>query len=114
MGVDVRELLERTHEMAHACDAAVPVEKNPGVWLGAVMGELAGQGRDKVTLIVSPRVAALGYWLEQLLAESTGKQGRGLIPIEGEPVGRPEAYGPDRLFVHFRMDGEPEDPAVSG
>ena len=112
MGVDVRELLERAHEMAHSCDASVPVEQNPGVWLGAVMGALANRGRNKVTLITSPRVATLGYWLEQLLAESTGKQGRGLVPVEGEPVGRPDEYGPDRLFVHVRMDGENEDDAI--
>jgi transaldolase/glucose-6-phosphate isomerase len=112
MGLDVRELLERTNEMAHSCDAAVQVEKNPGIWLGAVLGELGLGGRNKVTLLVSPRVAALGYWLEQLLAESTGKQGKGLVPIEGEPVGEPRAYGPDRLFVHVRVNGEPEDEAV--
>src|SRR5262249_24654405 len=66
MGVDVRELLERAQEMAHSCDAAVPVEQNPGVWLGAVMGALANQGRNKVTLLMSPQVRTLGYWLEQL------------------------------------------------
>jgi transaldolase/glucose-6-phosphate isomerase len=112
MGVDVRELLERTQEMAHSCDAAVPVEKNPGVWLGAVMGSLANRGRNKLTLLMSPRVATFGYWLEQLIAESTGKQGRGIVPVEGEPPGRPEAYGDDRLFVHVRVNGEADDPAV--
>jgi transaldolase / glucose-6-phosphate isomerase len=112
MGVDVRELLERTQEMAHSCDAAVPVEKNPGVWLGSVMGALANQGRNKLTLLMSPQVATFGYWLEQLLAESTGKHGRGIVPVEGEPVGRPEAYGGDRLFVHVRVNGEADDLAV--
>jgi transaldolase / glucose-6-phosphate isomerase len=112
MGVDVRELLERAQEMAHSCDTAVPVEKNPGLWLGAVMGALAGEGRNKVTLVVSPRVAALGYWLEQLLAESTGKQGRGIVPVEGEPPGAPEVYGQDRLFVHVRLDDDPENEEV--
>jgi glucose-6-phosphate isomerase len=112
MGVDVRELLERAQEMAHSCDAAVPVEQNPGLWLGAVLGGLGVRGRNKVTLAMSPEVATLGYWLEQLLAESTGKQGRGLVPVEGEPLGRPEAYGQDRLFVQVRMNGEAEDPAV--
>jgi glucose-6-phosphate isomerase len=112
MGVDVRELLERAVEMQHACDAAVPVDRNPGVWLGAVLGALGGRGRNKVTLIPSPRVAALGYWLEQLLAESTGKQGRGLVPVEGEPLGRPESYGSDRLFVEIRANGDAEDPRV--
>jgi transaldolase/glucose-6-phosphate isomerase len=112
MGVDVRELLERAHEMAHSCDASVPVEKNPGVWLGAVMGGLATLGRNKLTLVISPQVSALGYWLEQLLAESTGKLGRGIVPVEGEPVGRLEAYGADRLFVHVRVNGEDDDPNI--
>jgi transaldolase/glucose-6-phosphate isomerase len=112
MGMDVRELLERTQEMAASCDAAVPVEKNPGVWLGAVMGGLANRGRNKLTLLMSPQVATFGYWLEQLLAESTGKNGRGIVPVEGEPVGTPEVYGADRLFAHLRVNGEPEDAAV--
>ena len=112
MGIDVRELLERAQEMAHSCDASVPVEQNPGIWLGAVLGALAKQGRNKVTLLMSPRVATLGYWLEQLLAESTGKQGRGIVPVEGEPVGRPDAYGSDRLFVYVRVDDDPADEAV--
>jgi transaldolase / glucose-6-phosphate isomerase len=112
MGIDVRELLERAQEMASSCDASVPVEQNPGIWLGAVMGALANRGRNKVTLLMSPRVATFGYWLEQLLAESTGKQGKGIVPVEGEPIGRPEAYGPDRLFVHVRVDDDPADEAA--
>ncbi|HEY4027571.1 MAG TPA: bifunctional transaldolase/phosoglucose isomerase [Candidatus Dormibacteraeota bacterium] len=112
MGLNVRELLERANEMAASCDAAVPVEKNPGLWLGAVLGALGNRSRNKVTLITSPQVATLGYWLEQLLAESTGKQGRGLVPVEGEPLGRPEAYGQDRLFVQIRVNGDEEDPRV--
>jgi transaldolase/glucose-6-phosphate isomerase len=112
MGVDVRELLERTQEMASSCDAAVPVDKNPGIWLGAVMGALANRGRNKLTLVMSPQVATFGYWLEQLLAESTGKQGRGIVPVEGEPLGAPAAYGDDRLFVHVRVNGEADDPAM--
>jgi transaldolase / glucose-6-phosphate isomerase len=112
MGLDVREVLERTQEMAHSCDAAVPVEKNPGIWLGAVMGALGNRGRNKVTLLMSPQVATFGWWLEQLLAESTGKQGRGIVPVEGEPVGAPEAYGDDRLFVRLRVNGEEDEPAV--
>jgi transaldolase/glucose-6-phosphate isomerase len=111
-GLDVRGLLERAHEMAHACDATVPVEKNPGLWLGAVLGALGNQGRNKVTLVPTPQVATFGYWLEQLLAESTGKQGRGLVPVEGEPLGRPEAYGQDRLFVRVRVNGDAEDDAA--
>jgi transaldolase/glucose-6-phosphate isomerase len=111
-GVEVREILERALEMASSCDAAVPVEKNPGVWLGALTGALANHDRNKLTLIISPKVAALGYWLEQLLAESTGKKGRGVVPVEGEPLGRPDVYGEDRLFVHCRLNGEPEEASV--
>ncbi len=112
MGVDVEELLQRAVEMEHSCADSVPVDKNPGVWLGAVMGTLALKGRNKVTLITSPKVATFGYWVEQLLAESTGKQGKGLVPVEGEPVGKPAVYGDDRLFVHIRMDADPPNRAV--
>ena len=111
-GVDVGELLDRAAEMAHSCDASVPAEENPGVWLGAVMGTLARAGRDKLTLLVTPKVRTFGYWLEQLIAESTGKQGTGIVPVEGEPVGKPAVYGDDRLFVHVRMDSDPDDTRV--
>jgi transaldolase / glucose-6-phosphate isomerase len=111
-GIDVGELLERATEMAHSCDASVPVDQNPGVWLGAVFGTMARLGRDKLTLIVTPKVRTFGYWLEQLIAESTGKQGTGIVPVEGEPVGKPAVYGDDRLFVHMRMDSDPEDARV--
>lgn len=103
MGMDVVELLERAVEMMHACDASVSVEHNPGAWLGTVLGQLAAQGRNKVTLVLSPKIAMFGVWIEQLLAASTGKQGEGLIPIEGEPLGPPSAYGHDRVFVHVRL-----------
>ncbi len=112
MGVDIKELLERAVEMEHSCADSVPVESNPGVWLGGVMGRLATQGRNKVTLIASPKVATFGYWVEQLIAESTGKEGKGIVPIEGEPVGKPGAYGDDRLFVYIRMDADPPNRAV--
>ena len=112
MGIDVKEMLERAVEMEHSCADSVPVESNPGVWLGAVMGRLALGGRNKVTLITSPKIATFGYWVEQLLAESTGKEGKGLVPIEGEPVGKPAVYGDDRLFVYIRMDADPANRAV--
>ena len=108
-GVDVRALLERAREMAVSSGASVPVEKNPAIWLGAAIGRLALEGRDKLTLVTSRSVRTFGYWVEQLLAESTGKQGRGIVPVEGEPLGDPSAYGPDRLFVHVRMEGDPRD-----
>jgi len=106
MGVDVGALLERAVEMMQGCDVSIPVEKNPGLWLGAVLGQLANMGRNKATLVLSPRIGTFGFWLEQLLAESTGKEGKGIIPIEGEPLGPPEAYGNDRLFVHLRMGSD--------
>ncbi len=111
-GIDFAEVLDRATEMAHACSADIPVEKNPGVWLGAVMGQLATGGRNKLTLVLSPKVKTFGYWVEQLLAESTGKQGRGIVPVEGEPLGKPAAYGDDRLFVSIRMFSDPDNRAV--
>jgi glucose-6-phosphate isomerase len=113
MGVDVGELLERAMEMASSCADSVPPESNPGVWLGAVMGQLALNGRNKLTLIASPKVATFGYWVEQLIAESTGKQGKGIVPVEGEPVGKPAVYGNDRLFVYIRLDSDGPNRAVA-
>ncbi|HEY3085389.1 MAG TPA: bifunctional transaldolase/phosoglucose isomerase, partial [Candidatus Dormibacteraeota bacterium] len=112
LGLDVKELLERAVEMEHSCADSVPVESNPGLWLGGVIGRLATQGRNKVTLIASPKVATFGYWVEQLIAESTGKEGKGIVPIEGEPVGKPAVYGDDRLFVYIRMDADPPNRSV--
>jgi transaldolase/glucose-6-phosphate isomerase len=103
IGVDVPRLLDRARSAAHECE---PADENPCAWLGAVMGELAKTGRDKVTLIASPQVASFGDWVEQLVAESTGKEGRGILPVVGEPLGPPEVYGDDRLFVHLRLDGD--------
>ncbi|GAC1653354.1 MAG: bifunctional transaldolase/phosoglucose isomerase [Candidatus Dormibacteraceae bacterium] len=112
-GYDFAKLLDRATEMANACAADIPAEKNPGVWLGAVLGALAqGHKRDKLTLILSARIGSFGYWVEQLIAESTGKLGRGIVPIEGEPLGTPADYGADRLFVHVRMASDPEHPGV--
>ncbi len=108
MGVDIETLLSRTELMRQSCDACVPPSENPGVWLGVVLGELALQGKDKVTFITSKSVRPLGAWLEQLIAESTGKQGRGIIPINDEPTGTPAVYGQDRLFVYIRDAASPE------
>jgi transaldolase/glucose-6-phosphate isomerase len=103
-GLDVVAFLDRAEEMVHACAACVPPEDNPGVVLGTIMGVLANQGRDKVTVIASPGIWDFGAWLEQLLAESTGKEGKGLIPIDREPLGPPAVYGNDRLFAYIRLD----------
>jgi len=108
MGIDVGRLLDRTELMVHSCAASVPAEQNPAVVLGAILGTLAGAGRDKVTFITSPGISDLGAWLEQLIAESTGKQGKGLIPVDREPVGAPAVYGQDRLFVYLRLDPAPD------
>ncbi len=105
MGVNVPELLTRALRMAHACDSCVPVEKNPGLVLGAAMGELALKGKDKVTFIVSKEIASLGLWLEQLIAESTGKEGKGILPVSYEPVMDHEDYGHDRLFAYLKLKG---------
>ena len=108
MGLDVARLLGRAAEMTRACAASVPVEENPGAVLGIVMGVLAKNGRDKATLVASPAIHALGAWLEQLLAESTGKEGTGLIPVDREPLGAPEVYGVDRFFVYLRLTSAPD------
>ncbi len=102
-GVDISELLVRALRMLHACSSCVPVNENPGVVLGAVMGEMARRGRDKVTFLMDPSIGTLGMWLEQLLAESTGKEGTGVLPVSGEPPGSPSVYGEDRLFVQIRL-----------
>jgi transaldolase / glucose-6-phosphate isomerase len=114
MGLDVSEILDRAETMVHACAPYVPPHENPGVLLGAILGTLAKQGRDKVTFIVSPAIAQLGAWLEQLLAESTGKVGKGLVPIDAEPVGAPRVYGDDRVFIYVRLDHgfDPSQDAV--
>jgi len=108
MGLDVEHFLRRAAEMAMACSAAVPVADNPGATLGIVMGVLARHGRDKVTLIASPGIHDLGAWLEQLLAESTGKEGRGIVPVDREPSGDTALYGADRLFVYLRLEPSPD------
>ena len=108
MGLDVARLLDRADEMVQACAGCVPTEDNPGASLGAVLGVLGRSGRDKLTLVTSPGIGDLGAWLEQLVAESTGKQGKGLIPVDGERLGPPEVYGEDRLFVYLRLDPEPD------
>jgi glucose-6-phosphate isomerase len=108
MGVDVRRLLDRAEEMVQACASCVPAEDNPGVVLGTILGVLAVHGRDKVTITASPGIQGLGAWLEQLLAESTGKEGKGLIPIDRETLGPPETYGRDRLFVYLRLESRPD------
>jgi len=106
MGVDIKTLLTSTLKMARSCGADVPPAANPGVTLGIILGLMAAKGRDKLTIIASPGISDFGAWLEQLIAESTGKQGKGIIPVDGEPLASPELYGTDRLFAYLRLDGD--------
>ncbi|HET6369635.1 MAG TPA: hypothetical protein VFG95_00465 [Nitrospiria bacterium] len=111
IGADLSPFLNRALEMVGACGPAVSAEENAGVSLGGILAEMGMKGRDKVTFLVSPAVDSFGYWVEQLLAESTGKEGKGLLPIEGEPLGEPEAYGDDRLFVELEVSSSAEETA---
>jgi transaldolase/glucose-6-phosphate isomerase len=106
LGADPSLLLDRAREMAERC--ALPGHENPGLELGVVLGELALAGRDKPTLLAPQAIASFGAWLEQLVAESLGKQGKGIIPIEGEVPGSAEVYGGDRVFIHVRYGAAPE------
>ncbi len=115
MGLDVARLLDRAEEMVHSSTGCVPPEDSPGAVLGTVLGVAHNMGRDKVTILTSPGISDLGAWLEQLLAESTGKGGKGLIPVDLERVGPPEVYGDDRVFVYVRLETAPnaaQDAAV--
>jgi glucose-6-phosphate isomerase/transaldolase/glucose-6-phosphate isomerase len=106
MGLDLARLVDRGIAMAEACRCHAPLDRNPGAYLGAIMGALGRQGRDKVTIVASPGISTFGLWAEQLLAESTGKEGKGLIPVAEEPLSRPSVYGRDRIFVYLRLKGD--------
>lgn len=105
-GIDVSLLLDRADHLRESSASCVPSEENPGVWLGSVMATLAKAGRDKLTVLTSPTISSFGLWAEQLIAESLGKEGTGIIPIAGEPILAPEHYGNDRLFIYMRFDGD--------
>ena len=109
LGIDLELLLERAAAMAGKCRTSrkADIAGNPGAWLGCIMGELAKTGRDKVTFFLSPELAPFGAWVEQLIAESTGKEGKGILPVDGEPLGDPETYGGDRLFIGLKLEGDP-------
>jgi transaldolase/glucose-6-phosphate isomerase len=110
-GIDIKKLLDRAERIVHSCASVVPAADNPGAKLGAILGECAKAGRDKCTIICDPKIASFGLWVEQLLAESTGKEGKGIVPVAGEPLGAPSVYGDDRLFVSVaveRLDSETE------
>jgi len=105
-GINVRSLIQHALAMVRSCGSDVPPSENPGVQLGLAMGQAGLEGRDKVTIISSQNISDFGAWAEQLIAESTGKEGKGLIPIDGEPLGAPDAYGNDRFFIDIRTEGE--------
>jgi transaldolase/glucose-6-phosphate isomerase len=105
-GIDVRSLIEHALAMVRSCGPDVPPHENPGVQLGLAMGLAGLEGRDKVTIFSSKRVADFGAWAEQLIAESTGKEGKGLVPIDGEPLGEASLYGNDRFFIDIRTEGD--------
>jgi transaldolase / glucose-6-phosphate isomerase len=105
-GIDLRTVLKHTLSMVRSCGPDVPPHENPGVQLGLAMGLAGLEGRDKVTILSSKKIADFGAWAEQLIAESTGKDGKGLIPIDGEPAGDVALYGNDRFFIDIRTEGE--------
>ena len=106
IGIDIKALLDRTHAMVEACGSAVGARDNAAVRLGAALAGLAKAGRDKVTLVLSRKLRGLGPWIEQLLAESLGKDGKGLVPVDDEPLGPPAVYGEDRVFVAVALEGD--------
>ena len=106
MGLDLSKFLKITQKMVKSCGPATAPEKNPGVILGSILGVAANHGRDKITIFTSPGVSDLGAWLEQLIAESTGKVGKGIIPVDREKIGKPAVYGNDRVFAYLRLAKE--------
>ena len=105
-GIDTSELSASARAIEEACEPHIATGNNPGVWLGATLASLAGNGRDKLTLVTSPPLAGFGLWVEQLIAESLGKDARGIVPITGEPLVEANAYGDDRLFVFLKLAGD--------
>lgn len=106
MGIDIAALLDRANCMREGCASHIPAHENSGAWLGATISTLALRGRDKLTIVTSPSISSFGLWVEQLIAESTGKEGKGIIPVTGEPLVEPAHYGGDRLFVCLRLEGD--------
>jgi transaldolase/glucose-6-phosphate isomerase len=104
IGIDTKKFLDRAKEMVRACGASARVEENPGAMLGIILGTAATAGFDKVTIVTSPDISDLGAWLEQLLAESTGKVGKGIIPVDREELGAPDVYGKDRVFAYIHTE----------
>ncbi len=112
MGADVQALIDGAGVAEQGCASFDDSASNSGLWLGCALGELALRGRDKLTFVVDPPLEAFGLWAEQLIAESTGKEGRGILPVADEPLGAVEAYADDRVFVHLRAPGDDEEHDV--
>jgi transaldolase/glucose-6-phosphate isomerase len=108
MGADITALLERAQVAEQVCQAHDSSSNNSGLWLGLTIGHLASRGRDKATFAVEEPVSSFGLWVEQLIAESTGKEGKGILPVADEPLGAPDAYGADRVFIHLQRKDSPE------
>jgi transaldolase/glucose-6-phosphate isomerase len=108
-GVNVEGMLRQAQVAEQNCAQYGSFQSNSGLWLGCVMGEVAQHGRDKLTYVVSEPISSLGLWVEQLIAESTGKEGRGILPVADEPLGDPDVYGDDRLFAYLRNEDEPDE-----
>ncbi len=112
MGLDIDKLLSRAEEMAHLCSRETNSGDNPGAYLGAILGELARIGRDKLTIVTDRKIASFGLWIEQLIAESTGKEGKGILPVAGEQLGPPSVYSTDRIFASLAVGGLESETAA--
>ncbi|MBI3595381.1 MAG: glucose-6-phosphate isomerase [Nitrospirae bacterium] len=110
MGIDLKLFLGKALEMSGKCRSEISAERNPGVLLGAVLATFGRAGRNKITFVLPPPLLSFGIWLEQLIAESTGKEGKGLVPVEGETIGKPESYGTDRLFIFYTIRSDQNAP----
>jgi hypothetical protein len=106
IGMDLGRLIDRADWMKNQCQKDAPTARNPGITLGAVIAEAALAGRDKLTVVADTRLYALAGWIEQIVAESSGKNGKGILPVPLEPLDLPEVYGHDRIFVYLRQSGE--------
>src|SRR5262249_22872517 len=110
IGVDLSRLLDRAWTMQEACAGSVPEEKSPGISLGAILGEAARAGRDKATILASPALRHFPVWLEQLIAESTGTEGKGIVPVADEATpDNAKQYSADRIFVHLQLSGDDDE-----
>ncbi len=114
IGVDIKRLWENAQRMMAACGTNITATDHPGMWLGAIMGTLAADAHDKVTIHTSPSITSFGSWVEQLIAESTGKEGKGLVPVVGATIGKPHDYSTDRLFVYLRVEGDNNEESDAG